>query len=260
MVAPAAVLHDHIPNVHEELSVPRRTVDRPRDRGRRHVQGLHLDAVGALAQVSLVVRGQHGILIAAEDAGTLAQSHLHDAELVGGGLDQGPAEQRREALQGEALALGAERLAAPRLVVVLRVAAGRAARQARRPVLILLVALRAGCQAALGVRAILVSRGALLLDPLCDLSPLSSAARGSARASGVAAPCRLPRLGRILARGARSLALMPVRALRVALLARIGAALLLAAVLPSVGALIRDPRCRPRRPRAELLARPRLPV
>mmetsp|Transcript_1727 Transcript_1727/g.4381 ORF Transcript_1727/g.4381 Transcript_1727/m.4381 type:complete len:316 (+) Transcript_1727:85-1032(+) len=260
MVAPTAVLDDDVPDVHEELGVARRAVYRPRDRRPRHVQGLDHIAIQRRADHRLVVRGQHGVLVAAEDASALAHGKEHQVLLIGRGLDQRPAENRRGALQGEAVAARAQRLASPRLVAVFQVPAGGAILQAHRPFVVLLVALRVGAEATLGRRATVALFGARRLDPRRHLRVCHGDGSRRSGARGVATPLGLPRPLPILARGALWLALRPILALLVALHAGAAAATLLAAILPVRGALLGHPGGGAGRPGAQLLASPRLAV
>mmetsp|Transcript_53966 Transcript_53966/g.152943 ORF Transcript_53966/g.152943 Transcript_53966/m.152943 type:complete len:202 (+) Transcript_53966:603-1208(+) len=198
MIAPTAIFYHDVPDVDEELGIACRAVDRPGDRSRGNMDGLDFFAL-VVADHGLVVSGQHSVLIATEDARTPAHRIPDHIDLIGRGHDQGEAEERWGALQGEAVAARAQRLATPSLVVVIQMAAGCAILQAHSKIVILLVALCVHSKAALRGRAILDPIGALLLHPRSDLACCHHGCRRCLRAHGLATPVRTPRLGGILA-------------------------------------------------------------
>mmetsp|Transcript_23773 Transcript_23773/g.67278 ORF Transcript_23773/g.67278 Transcript_23773/m.67278 type:complete len:324 (+) Transcript_23773:222-1193(+) len=198
VIAPAAILYHDVPDVDEELGIACRAVDRPGDRSRGNMDGLDFFAL-VVADHGLVVSGQHSVLIATEDARTPAHRIPDHIDLIGRGHDQGEAEERWGALQGEAVAARAQRLAAPSPVVVLHMEAGGAILHAHPKVVILLIALLVHSEAALRGRAIIEACGARLWHPFSDLPCSGHGRRRCLRAHGLATPVRTPRLGGILA-------------------------------------------------------------
>mmetsp|Transcript_47128 Transcript_47128/g.126059 ORF Transcript_47128/g.126059 Transcript_47128/m.126059 type:complete len:268 (+) Transcript_47128:266-1069(+) len=101
-----------VPHSHEQLCVPRGAVlgDAHGDLGDQH----DLDDLAVLGGANRgILRSEHLVAVAAEDASVLPQLHLHEAHLVAARHEEREAEERGPILDGQAPALRAHGVAAP---------------------------------------------------------------------------------------------------------------------------------------------------